>query len=415
MFQQVWRLPSDHRNVGFESARLVDASKSLEYQHQQEKDMAVRLEQIEKDLQASNGETAALGNRVAASMMRLEAIEEQIEVLRHNAGSTVSALKEHSDEQLGSQSPTDSTATDGAGRQFDLRFETKAEELQRQLGALDSQGRDICITLKEQAQRRLQFEEAATRRLESLEKRVDEDFPKLQTEISKLRESFDIETMVREDADSRLQFCFDEAEANSQGLKQIVFELNAKLKSSFEAADSDLMRLSAEQNERRLQVVEDQLRICARNSEQQISAVRNDLLSIQESALADTLHCSTSALLRRVVALEVEQEKSSTHSAQQLADEKRVGETEACIHREETIRALREERELRDQVQMQFERRMRIEAEAHSKEKERRKEVELSLDRRISDLSSSVTEVRQHVRLLAAGVETLPASRSPLL
>jgi len=362
---------------------------------------SARIELVEKGLQAASGETAALGDRVAATTKRLEAIEDQLAALRSHADDTVVALQESLRQEQRCQ------------QQLDPRFEAKAAELQSQLGMLDAQGRDICSTLREQVQRRSQFEEATTNRLELLERHVESDFSQFRKEMSRLRAAADVETMVREDADTRLQACLAEADASSQALKQAMSDLSTRLNSP----EASLPHLSSEQDrgvsevevnlrsltehdERRLLNVEDQLRICTRSWEREIVTVKSDLLGLQESLLADTVNCSTtSSLLRRVVALESEQAKSSARLTQQLSNERNVHETEARIHREETIRALREERELWEQSHMQFERRWRIEVEAHTKEKERRKEVEFGFDRRISDLSSTISEVRQQVLL----------------
>jgi hypothetical protein len=186
----------------------------------------------------------------------------------------------------------------------------------------------------------------------------------------------------------------------SRALSKVDEKLRAEEVSRALSKMEDKLRSLTECDERRLVHIEDQLQMCTRNSEREMATMRSDLLTLQESLLADKVNCSTSSLLRRVVALESDQEKASTRSAQQLCNEREVHETEARIHREETIRALREERELWEQGHMQFERRWRVEAEAQTKEKERRKEVEFALDRRISELSITVSEVRQEVRLV---------------
>jgi len=388
------------------SARFVDEGGI--HCHDEGKLVMVRMESLEKGLHAAGSERAALGDRVAASSKRLEAIEGQLDALRGCI-----AIQTVMPEQGSCQDAEQLRAP----HHLDSQFEAKAEELQRQLGTLDSQGRDICDRLKEQGQRRCQFEEGATQRLESVERRLDSDVALFRKDMSRLREALDVETMVREDADARLQGCVEEADSASQALKRAMSDVSASLKAqlsiSFAECWRELERISAEQGrcakaaaaaseeslgglaeaeEMRLRHVEDQLRSCARTSEREIAAVRGDLLGVQESVLVDAMSCSTSSLFRRVVALEGEKERASTRSAQQFSAERKVHETEAVIHREETIRALREERELREQGHMQLERRWRVEAEAHTKEKERRKEVEFSLDQRITDLSKGYLE-----------------------
>jgi hypothetical protein len=439
-------------------------------------------------LQTFSSTTASLGDDLTAATKRQEAMEAELASLRRHADNAVAALEKNF-RQVCEQFQVQSAALEERcckalaskvaesckerviQQQQDSQFEKKAEELQHQLADLDSQGSDICNTLKDQARRRSQFEEDTAKRLESLERRIVKDviqpgkieeatsnpleslqkniqkeFSSVRKEISRLREALDVETMVREDADGRLQGSVSEAEVTSQALKKAMSDLSARLKATLETsvaescallsskqvaspneklsglAEQDEKRLLhieeqlrlcalrglAEQEERRLHHIEEQLRLSARSSEREITAVRSDLLSLQESVLAETVNSSTSSLLKRVVALESEHETASASATRQLADEKKLHETEAQIHREQTVRALREERELREQSQMQLERRLRLEVEAHGKEKERRKEVEFSLDRRISDISSTVTEVRQHVRLLGMGAESFP-------
>jgi chromosome segregation ATPase len=159
---------------------------------------SVRFARLEKGLLVAGGETAALGDRVSASTRRLEAIEDQLVALSSRADATVETLQQCLRREP--QTPQ---------QHGDLRFEAKAEELQSQLGALDAQGRDICATLRDQAQRRCQFEDATTKRLEALEsvsslvesdfsqfrKEIDNDFSQLRKEIKRLRETFDVETM----------------------------------------------------------------------------------------------------------------------------------------------------------------------------------------------------------------------------
>jgi hypothetical protein len=193
-----------------------------------------RLDTLSESLQALSGESASLGDRIAVSTARIEAIEEHFQALKKHTENAIAGIE-------------DRISLDCCGSQF----AAKASELHNDVNGLDAQGRELYNELKQQGWQRARFEEIVDQRLQVLEKHLEEtantDVPRVEKDLRRLREALDVETMVREDVDVRLQGLASDNEALRKMTSDSIADVQARLDSSVADCCQQLARLSLEQ------------------------------------------------------------------------------------------------------------------------------------------------------------------------